>query len=492
MPERFLIVESERDGVKALRAELERATTRKTEIESVTGESGLREMLRQERPFDLIVASYRGDGDDQKPQGPKLAKLIRRADPSVPIVLTHPSDDPVAAALAIKAGASEFLVCDDLVERVDAMLRKARGLAALHQEQRALEEQNNSLRQAAQERFTLVGSSPQMEELRERILQLATVPRPVLVVGERGTGKELVARALHDNSDRASKPFVAVNCAALAESLIESELFGHEKGAFTGAHARRAGKFEEADQGTIFLDEIGSMSLAAQHKILRVAEYGTLRRVGSSGETRIDVRIVSATNADLAARIQEGAFLADLYDRLAFEVLEVAPLRDRIADLALLSQHFLDRFMREVPTFHGKRLTADALRMLEAYNFPGNVRELRNIIERAVCRDTTNEIAPEDIGLISSSERRGRRLQLQGTHRELRAQAATRRAGRLRRQPSPSRPTPRHDLPPIPPPLPKTRVLAGYRRASSAARTAARWAAFGGGAGYRVAELARR
>ena len=405
MAERFLIVESEREGVMALRAELERATTRKTQIESVEGESGLRAALDTGRGFDLIVASYLGDGDASRPQGPKLARIVRRRHASVPLVLTHPSNDPAAAADAIRSGATDFLVCDELVDRVDAMLRQIRKLAALQHTRRVLEEENSTLREVAQERFALIGSSPRMEELRASILRVAAVPRPVLIVGERGTGKELVARALHDNSDRAAKPFVAVNCAALADSLIESELFGHEKGAFTGAYARRTGKFEEANRGTIFLDEIGSMSLAAQHKILRVAEYGTIRRVGSSSETRLDVRIVSATNADLRARITDGGFLPDLYDRLSFEVLRVPALRERAGDLPQLSRYFLDRFMREVPSFRGKRLTEDALRMLEAYPFPGNVRELKNIIERAVCRDTTNEIAPEDIGLVSSPER---------------------------------------------------------------------------------------
>ena len=405
MTEKFLIVDSNAEGLRALHAELERATTRRTAIEVVSGERGLRDALRLAAEYQLIVASYHGEPSAKTPQGPKLARLIRKEHASVPIILTHPVDDPTAAAHAIKAGATDFLVCDELVERVDAMLRKIRGLAQLREEHRALEEQNTSLRQATQQHFSLVGSSPPMQELRDGISRVARVPRPVLVIGERGTGKELVARALHDNSDRSSKPFVAVNCAALSESLIDSELFGHEKGAFTGAHARRAGKFEEANRGSIFLDEIGSMSLAAQHRILRVAEYGTLRRVGSSSETRIDVRIIAATNADLSARIAEGSFLPDLYDRLAFEVLRVPTLRDRISDLPLLSQHFLDRFMQEVPAFHGKRLTSDALRMLEAYHFPGNVRELKNIIERAVCRDSTNEIAPEDIGLISGTER---------------------------------------------------------------------------------------
>jgi len=400
MAERFLIFDSDRQGLRELCAELERATTRKTRIENVSSAAELRKMLRSGTDFDLLVASFAADGSTLP--GPKLTRLVRRVNKTVPIVLTSSRDDARAASEAIRAGATEFLVCDDnLIARVETVLRKVRDLSALHREHRDLAERNRELLQAEQARFQLVGSSPQLEDLRGQILRVASIPRPVLIVGERGTGKELVARALHQASQRAAGAFVAVNCAALTDTLLESELLGHERGAFSGAHAQRPGKFEQASDGTLFLDEIANMSLAAQQKILRVVEYGTLRRVGGTQEIRVDTRVVSATNSDLQAKMERGEFLRDLYDRLTFEVLHLPALRERSGDVAVLSQHFLDQFMREVPAFQGKRLTAAALRMLEAYSFPGNVRELKNIIERAVCCDTTNEISPEDIGLIA-------------------------------------------------------------------------------------------
>jgi DNA-binding NtrC family response regulator len=400
MAERFLIFESDRQGLRELRAELERATTRKTRIESVSSAAELRKLLRSGTDLDLLVASFAVDGSTLS--GPKLTRLVRRFNKTVPIVLTGTRDDAQAASEAIRAGATEFLVCDDdIIARVETVLRKVRDLSALHRKHRDLFERNRELLQAEQARFQLVGSSPEFEELRRQILRVASIPRPVLIVGERGTGKELVARALHQGSQRAAGVFVAVNCAALTDTLLESELLGHERGAFSGAHTQRPGKFEQASDGTLFLDEISNMSLAAQQKILRVVEYGTLRRVGGTEEIRVDTRVVSATNSDLQAKMERGEFLRDLYDRLGFEVLQLPALRERSGDIAVLSQHFLDQFMREVPAFRGKRLTTAALRMLEAYSFPGNVRELKNIIERAVCCDTTNEISPEDIGLIA-------------------------------------------------------------------------------------------
>jgi psp operon transcriptional activator len=401
MAERFLIFESERAGLRALFSELQRTTSADTRIESVASEAELRSTLRSEAPFDLMVASF--SGDNSTLTGPKLTRLVRRTHPTVPIVLTSIIDDPRAASEAIKAGATEFLVCDDdLAERVEAMLQKVRAWSALEGERQSLDAENRALRESASSRFRLVGSSIEFEKLDEQIRRVAAIPRPVLVLGERGTGKELVARKLHERSDRSSQPFIAVNCAALTETLIDSELFGHERGAFSGAQGLRIGKFEEATEGTLFLDEIGHMSLAAQQKILRVVEYGSLRRVGGSSDVLVDVRIVAATNADLEAMMERREFLRDLYDRLAFEVIEVPPLRSHPTDIRLLSQHFLDQFMAEVPTFRGKHLGERAIRMLESYSFPGNVRELKNIIERAVYRDTTNEINPEDIGLISS------------------------------------------------------------------------------------------
>ena len=247
----------------------------------------------------------------------------------------------------------------------------------------------------------MIGRSRPLQQLSGTIRRVARIPRPVLVVGERGTGKELVARAIHALSDRTG-PLVAVNCAAFTDTLLESELFGHEAGAFTGATKPRAGRFEQADKGTLFLDEIGNMSLAFQAKILRVVEYGTYQRVGGDGrDVKTTARVIAATNCDLPAKIADGCFLGDLYDRLSFEVIEVPPLRKRLADIEPLANHFLRQFAREIPDFTGKTMSAAALNMLRGYRFPGNVRELKNIIERAAYRDTTNEINPEDIGHLA-------------------------------------------------------------------------------------------
>jgi DNA-binding NtrC family response regulator len=207
------------------------------------------------------------------------------------------------------------------------------------------------------------------------------------------------ARAIHAAAARGGRPFVAINCAAVPEPLLESELFGHERGAFTGADRLVPGRFEQAAGGTLFLDEIAHMPIGFQQKILRVVEYGTFMRVGGHRELRSTARILAATNADLRDAIAGGRFLADLYDRLAFEVVRVPPLRERTGDIAVLSRHFLREFLREVPALGKKTFAADALALLEQYPFPGNVRELRTIIERAAYRDTTHEINIEDLTL---------------------------------------------------------------------------------------------
>jgi len=232
----------------------------------------------------------------------------------------------------------------------------------------------------------LIGQSPAFLEVMEQASRAAALERPVLVIGERGTGKELIAARLHFLSGRWDRPLVKVNCAALPETLLESELFGHEAGAFTGAARRRAGRFERADGGTLFMDEIASASPAAQEKILRIVEYGEMERVGSSTTLRVDVRVIAATNVDLPAEAAAGRFRHDLLDRLCFEVITVPPLRARGEDIPLLAEHFGRAMARELGWTAFPGFSSRALAALAAHPWPGNVREIKNAVERAVYR----------------------------------------------------------------------------------------------------------
>ncbi|MCP4639116.1 MAG: phage shock protein operon transcriptional activator [bacterium] len=242
-----------------------------------------------------------------------------------------------------------------------------------------------------------LGQSESFLTFQEQLSRVARVDRPVLIMGERGTGKELAASRLHFLSKRWQEPFVALNCSALAPSLIESELFGHEEGAFTGAARRRTGRFEAAHDGTLFLDEIGTIPVVAQEKILRVVEYGAFERVGSSESTRVNVRIVGATNADLRAMAATGEFKEDLLDRLSFEVLFLPPLRERREDIMLLATHFASRMAFDLGWSKVAEYTEKAVSVLEEYPWPGNVRELKNVVERAVYRSDDNIITAEEV-----------------------------------------------------------------------------------------------
>ncbi len=261
-----------------------------------------------------------------------------------------------------------------------------------------------------------IGQSEAFLEFQERLSRVAPINRPVLLLGERGTGKELAASRLHYLSNQWQGPFVALNCSALSPSLIEAELFGHEKGSFTGAEKRRVGRFEAADNGSLFLDEIGAIPMEAQEKILRVVEYNTFERVGSSMLIEVDVRTIAATNADLTAMVKQGRFKPDLLDRLSFEVLVLPPLRERIGDIPLLADHFAARMSFEMEKAEVPRFSDQALASLEAYTWPGNVRELKNIIERAVYRSDSSlisEIEFDPLGLnrdAGSGEKTDQRL----------------------------------------------------------------------------------
>ncbi len=369
------------------------------ELALFTDSTALIDRLRKDHRLSLVVVhAERGDG--MRP-GEEIISSLRGLAPDLPIVAVADHGDVRSAADVIAAGANDFLVRGDQLEaRASTLLAKMQGLLEAIERARTLDERNSQLEETIQARFHIVGESPQIQELLNQVKQVARVPRPVLILGERGTGKELVARAIHFAAQGPSQPIVTVNCAAFSNALLESELFGHERGAFTGADETRHGKFEQANGGTLFLDEISHMSRPFQQKILRVVEYGTFTRVGGHREQKASVRIIGATNVDLKAKIKGGEFLSDLYDRLSFEVIRVPALRDRVGDVEVLARHFLNQFALEIPTFRGKSLARSAVEGLHNYSFPGNVRELKNIIERAAYRDTTNEITPEDIGML--------------------------------------------------------------------------------------------
>lgn len=245
----------------------------------------------------------------------------------------------------------------------------------------------------------LLGQASHFLDAVEQAGRAAAVDRPVLVVGERGTGKELIAERIHRLSPRWSGPLIVINCAALPETLIEAELFGHEAGAFTGATRARAGRFEEADGGTLFLDELGTLSIGAQERLLRAVEYGEVTRIGSSRPVTVDVRLVGATNVHLPDAVEEGRFRADLLDRLAFDVVNLPPLRLRDGDVPLLADHFGRRMASECGWDRWPGFADDAMATLEAYGWPGNVRELRNVVERAVYRWPAPERPVRDVPL---------------------------------------------------------------------------------------------
>jgi DNA-binding NtrC family response regulator len=396
----LLVVETPDDSLADLRAALAglAALDVRLKLEVVRDAAAVGRRLTESPVVDVCVVPY-PDGDGRTPAA-SVMRAIRAIDAAVPVIAVAERGDVNLAADAVNAGATDFLVRGDrLPERLQTLIGKVRRTLALVDRNRDLNEQNLRLRELGRARARLVGESPEIREMLERIRRVAVIPRPVLIVGERGTGKELVARAIHEGAHESDRPFVAVNCSAFPEALLESELFGHERGAFTGADRLAHGRFEQADGGTLFLDEISRMPLSFQQKILRVVEYGTFTRVGGTHEIRSRARILAASNADLQEAIGRGAFLPDLYDRLAFEVVRVPPLRERQGDTRVLARHFLTEFLKEVPALGGKSWDEAALAALERYPFPGNVRELKTIVERAAYRDTTREINVEDLAL---------------------------------------------------------------------------------------------
>ncbi len=340
--------------------------------------------------FDVVITDQRmPDGD-----GLTLLASVHESDPTIPVILLTAVASIELAVESMRKGAFDFLTKPFQPEVVRATVRRACERASLLRENIFLKETVIRLEGASE----IYGENSSMNLVRERIARVAPTNATVLITGETGTGKELVARAIHRNSPRASKQFIAVNCAAFTETLLESELFGHEKGAFTGADRLHQGLFEAAHEGTLLLDEAGEMSMAAQAKLLRILTDGQLMRVGSTRPRRVDVRVLVATHRNLEERVKEGLFREDLYYRLAVVPIHLPPLRDRRDDIPNLC----DIFCREVATelkIPFRKITHEALRKLQQYHFPGNLRELRNLIERAFILSNNQEIGPEDLPL---------------------------------------------------------------------------------------------
>jgi len=317
-----------------------------------------------------------------------LLDNLRGRGVDVPIVILTGHGDEFTATKCLAAGADAFL--DKPPERAKLLLTVRNAVA-----RGRLAEENRKLK-GGDEPLPLLGTSADIQALREEIARVAPARATVLVAGESGTGKELVARRIHHLSPRARNPFIRVNCAAIPEELIESELFGHERGAFTGAVRRQVGKFVQADGGTIFLDEVGDMSLRTQAKVLRVLQDGEVEPVGAGEVRRVDVRVIAATNKDLPAEVKAGRFREDLYFRLAVVVLRTPPLRAHPEDIANLVDHYTKAACEEYNR-RCKRWTPEALRQLQTYTWPGNVRELKNVIERAVIMQIDDEIRSVDL-----------------------------------------------------------------------------------------------
>jgi two-component system nitrogen regulation response regulator NtrX len=345
------------------------------------------------RQYDVILLDIWLPGMDG------LATLEQLRDRRVPaeVIMISGHASVESAVRATKLGAFDFIEKPLALEKTVLAVRNAL-------RQRQLEVENEELRAQVDRRLVLVGESPIIVKLQEQIRMAAPTNGRVLISGENGTGKELVARQIHAESRRRFGPFVEVNCAALPEELIESELFGHVKGAFTGAIADRRGKFEAASAGTLFLDEVGDMSLKTQAKVLRALQEQVVEPVGGSGQVQVDVRIIAATNKDLAEEIRAGRFREDLYFRLNVIPMSVPPLRERGEDVARLAEHFLAEFTREYGR-RPKRFANDAMTVLRGYQWPGNVRELRNVIERVVIMVPGDLVVGGDLSFLDGADR---------------------------------------------------------------------------------------
>jgi two-component system nitrogen regulation response regulator NtrX len=380
---RILVVDDEAAIRESLRMILE--YERYDVVGAASGPDGLA-AIKRDQP-DLVLLDIKMPGQN----GLETLAEIRAVEETLPVAMISGHGTITDAVQATRLGAFDFIEKPFTSERV--LVTVAKGL-----EMRELRQENRELKVAMEARYELVGQSPALRGVLDAVRRAAPTNATVLLLGESGVGKELVARAVHRNSSRAGQRFVQVNCAAIPEELIESELFGHEKGSFTGATEKQVGKFEQADRGTIFLDEIGDMSAKTQAKVLRVLQEQEVERLGSSRTIKVDVRVVAATNKDLEGGIERGEFREDLYFRLNVIPIVVPPLRERREDIPLLVQHFARRLSEE-HNLRPKRFDARAMEALQRHRWRGNIRELRNTVERVMIMAAEDLVRLDDLPL---------------------------------------------------------------------------------------------
>jgi len=375
---------------------------------AATGKEAMEKIEKEN--FDLVISDIRLPA----PDGMAILNWLKQNRPETIVIMMTAFAEVRSAVEAIKKGAADYLIKPFPLDELTLQVRR---LIDAHHTRQLKELRENDYDRLAYDDF--IGKAPATRKLLELLEKVAVTDTTVLILGESGTGKELAARMIHRLSPRNERPFIAVNCAALTETLLESELFGHEKGAFTGAVSRKPGRFELADGGTIFLDEIGEMSPALQSKLLRVLEERKLVRVGGTGEIGIDVRLVTATNRNLKEMVKEGNFREDLYFRINVFPVKIPPLRKRAEDIPLLTEYFLKKKNYPYP-----ELEPEVIDLLKKYSWPGNIRELKNILDRAVILAGNQPIDPgcigiedEDIGNIPAGD--GRDLSLGESEKEL-------------------------------------------------------------------------
>ncbi|MDX1640595.1 MAG: sigma-54 dependent transcriptional regulator [Balneolaceae bacterium] len=387
----ILITDDEKSIRNALKEILEFEDYKTLEAEN--GKQAL-EIIR-EKDVDLVMLDIKMKGMD----GVEVLGKIKEIKPELPVIMISGHGTIKIAVEATKNGAFDFLEKPPDLNRLLTSIRNAL-------QSRELIRENKEIRKELHGNTEIIGKSPAIQKVKEMIVKVAASNSRVLITGENGTGKELVARAIHEKSKRSARKFVDVNCAAIPSDLLESELFGHEKGAFTGASSQRIGKFEQANGGTLFLDEVGDMSLDAQAKVLRALQENQITRVGGTERINVDVRVLSATNQDLQDQIENGDFREDLYHRLNVIPIHLPPLRERKDDISILAEWFLEQLSEREIVFSGKSFSDGALEMLEKQLWSGNIRELQNAVERLALLSTDDKITAKDVEQLVTQKKK--------------------------------------------------------------------------------------